>query len=120
MASERMTVREFIRAPLEGRISPSRVFWLYGALGSVLYGCLGLLVPSDLLLGRLYSLGGLFLTLYVIVATHRCAKNCRTQARARWVRISCVISFLLLPVLAYLEFSGALSSDLSQIDALGL
>ncbi len=120
MAADRMTLGEFIRAPLEGRVSPSRVFWLYGGLGSLLYSCLGFLVPLDLVVGRLYSIGGLLLTLYVIVATYRCAKNCRTEARARWVRIGCVISFLLLPVMAYLEFSGALSSDLTQIDALGL
>jgi hypothetical protein len=120
MAADRMSLGEFVRAPLEGRVSPSRVFWLYGGLGSLLYSLLGLLFPPDLLLGRLYTLGGLLLTLYVIVATYRCAKNCRTPARARWVRISCVISFVLLPVFAYLEFSGALSTDLSQIDALGL
>jgi len=36
------------------------------------------------------------------------------------VRISCVLSLLLLPVLTYVELSGALSSDLSQLDQLNL
>lgn len=120
MAADHMSLREFVRAPLEGRVSPSRVFWLYGGLGSLVYALLGLLLPPNLVIGRLYSFGGLLLTLYVIVATYRCAKNCRTPARARWVRISCVVSFWLLPVMAYLEFSGALGTDLSQLDALGL
>ena len=85
MDRSRKGIGEFLRAPLEGRESPSRVFWLYGALGSLLYSCLGFLVPPEFVVSRLYSIGGLLLTLYVIVATYRCAKNCRTEARARWV-----------------------------------
>ena len=115
-----MTFREFIYAPLEGRTSPSRVFWLYGMVGSLVYSALGLLLPPGARVGRLYTLGGLLLSLYVIVATYRCAVLCRTPTRAYWVRVSCIVSFMLLPVFAYLEFSGALSSDLSQLDALGL
>ena len=115
-----MTLQEFIRAPLEGRTSPSRVFWLYGVVGSLIYSAAGLLLPPVLVIGRLYTLGGLLLTLYVIVASYRSAVLCRTPARARWLRISCVVSFLLLPLFAYLELSGTFGSDLSQIDALGL
>jgi hypothetical protein len=37
---------------------------------------------------------------------------------ARFVRVSCVISMLLLPVLTYMELSGAFDSELSQLEQL--
>jgi hypothetical protein len=46
--------------------------------------------------------------------------NCRTEAMARFVRVSCVLSVLLLPVLTYFELTGALRTDLSQLDQLNL
>src|SRR5258708_22529985 len=46
--------------------------------------------------------------LYVTVATYRCASNCRSKLVARLARISAVASLVMLPVLAYLYFSGAI------------
>jgi hypothetical protein len=116
-----MTIKEFIEAPLLGKISVSRVFWLYGIVGSLLYSSLEFLIDAgNTLLLRLYTLGGALLTLYVIVGTYRCAVNCRSPGMARFVRVSSVISLLLLPVITYLELSGALSTDLSQLQELGL
>jgi hypothetical protein len=113
------TITQFFRAPLQGKLSVSRVFWLYGVVGSLLYGCLEFIIdPSNVFLMRLYAIGGFLYSAYVIVATYRCAVNCKTESMARFVRISCVISLLLLPVLTYLELSGALDSDLSQLEQL--
>jgi hypothetical protein len=44
----------------------------------------------------------------VTVATYRCAGNCASKFWARMARISAVLSLLLLPVLAYLDLTGAL------------
>jgi len=116
-----LSIRDFIQAPLQGKTSVSRVFWLYGVVGSLLYSCLELLIdPGKAGLLRAYTLGGALFTLYVIVGTYRCAVNCRSPGMARFVRVSCVISVLLLPLITYLELSGALTADLSQIEELGL
>jgi hypothetical protein len=49
------------------------------------------------------------------VATYVCAKNSRSPLLARFVRISAVITLLLLPVLTYFELTGALTlSSLMQ------
>jgi hypothetical protein len=116
-----MSIRSFIEAPLQGKASVSRVFWLYGVVGSLVYSSLEFLIdPGNAALLRAYTLGGALFTLYVIVGTYRCAVNCRSPGMARFVRVSCVISLLLLPFITYLELSGALSTDLSQLEALGL
>jgi hypothetical protein len=54
--------------------------------------------PGNALLMRLYSIGGLLYTVYVIVATHRSAANCKSQRMASFVRISCIASLLILPL----------------------
>jgi hypothetical protein len=114
-----MGIRTFIEAPLQGKTSVSRVFWLYGVVGSLLYSGLEFVIdPGSTALLRVYTLGGALLTLYVIVGTYRCAANCRSPGMARFVRVSCVISLLLLPVITYLDLSGALSTDLSQLQEL--
>ncbi len=113
------TVAQFFRAPLEGSLSVSRVFVLYGVVGSLVYGCLGFLInPGNALLLRAYTIGGAAYSAYVIVGTYRCAANCKTPLTARFVRISCVISLLLLPLLTYVELSGALDSEMSQLEQL--
>jgi hypothetical protein len=114
-----MSFKEIFEAPLQGKMSVSRVFWLYGIVGSLVYGLFEFLIdPGNVFLMRLYSIGGLLYTVYVIVATHRSAVNCKSQRMASFVRISCVASLLLLPLIAYLELSGALSLDaaLDQLD----
>jgi len=98
-----------IRDPLQGKTSLSRVFWLYGMAGSALYGAAGLLFDAgNELAMRIYALGGLVFSIYVTVATYRCAGNCRSAFLTRLVRVSAVISLLLLPVIAYLGLTGAL------------
>jgi hypothetical protein len=116
-----MGIREFFEAPLQGKLSVSRVFWLYGIVGSLVYGLLEFLIdPGNVVLMRLYSIGGMLYTVYVIVATHRSAVNCKSQRMASFVRISCVASLLILPLIAYLELTGALSLDMAGLDQLDL
>src|SRR5271156_1095670 len=96
--------------PLRGRTSLSRVVWLYGLLGSLVYGALELFLDSgNALVIRIYSVGGLLFSIYVTVATYRCADNCASKFWGRMARVSAILSLLMLPVLAYLDFSGALS-----------
>jgi hypothetical protein len=96
--------------PLRGRTSLSKVVWVYGLLGSLVYGALELLLdPGNALVIRMYSVFGLLFSIYVTVATYRCADNCSSKFWARTARVSAVLSLLLLPVLAYLDFTGALS-----------
>jgi hypothetical protein len=105
-----VTITQFVKEPLEGKTSLSRVFWLYGIFGSFLYGCLEFFLnPENQFVMRVYTIGGLIFTVYVIVGTYRCANNCKTPWVARAARVSAIISLLLLPVLTYLELSGAVT-----------
>ena len=105
-----MSIAAFLKEPLQGKTSLSRVIWLYGVLASILYSAIGLFLnPENQWAMRIYAIGGLLVTIYTIVATYRCAGNSRSPALARVVRILAIISLLLLPVLAYLDFTGTLS-----------
>jgi len=96
--------------PLQGKTSLSTVVWGYGLLGSIVYGAIELFLnPGNEFAMRAYSVGGLLFSIYVTVAMYRCADNCASKFWARMARISAVLSLLLLPVLAYLELTGALS-----------
>jgi hypothetical protein len=107
-----MTITAFLKEPLQGKTSLSRVIWLYGILGSILYGAIELFLnPENQFVMRLYSIGGLVLTTYVIVATYQCAGNSRSPLLARVVRVSAVISLLLLPLIAYLALTGSLTLE---------
>jgi hypothetical protein len=112
-----VTLESFVKEPLQGKTSLSRVFWLYGVLGSVLYSALELFLnPGSEAVMRMYVIGGLIFTLYVTVATYRCAMNCGSAFLGRWVRVSALISLLLLPVIAYLSLTGVLTFDLPALD----
>jgi hypothetical protein len=103
-----VTLSQFVKEPLEGKTSLSRVFWLYGVFGSLLYGSLELLLnPENQIVMRVYMILGLMFTVYVIVGTYRCAKNTKSPSVARSARIGAIILLLLLPVLTYLELTGA-------------
>jgi hypothetical protein len=104
-----MNLREFLTEPLQGKTSLAKVFWLYGVLGSVLLSALGLAFdPGNAFVMRLYIVFSYVFTVYVLVATYRCAKNCRSIAMARFIRVSAVISLIALPLIAYMELTGAL------------
>jgi lipid-A-disaccharide synthase-like uncharacterized protein len=105
-----------IKEPLQGKISLSRVFWLYGVLGSFLVMALGLAFDSSNELAmRLYTVFGLLFSIYVTVATYQCAGNCGSKLLAQFVRVSAVISLVLLPLFAYWELSGGLDLALSTL-----
>ena len=108
-------VKRFLAEPLQGKTSLTQVFWLYVVVGSLLYGALELFIdPGRVWLNRAYIIVGLLFSVYVTVATYQCAGNCGSPWLAKLVRVSAVISLLLLPVAAYLELSGALSMSLLQ------
>ncbi len=105
-----MTLSAFLKEPLEGKTSLSRVVWLYGVVGSLLIGAVELFLdPENQFVMRVYTILGFFFGMYVTLATYRCAKNSKSPLLARVVRISAVLTLLLLPVLTYLELTGALS-----------
>jgi hypothetical protein len=102
----------WVTEPLRGRTSLARVVWVYGLLGSLLVSLFGLILDTgNEPVMRAYALLGVLYSVYVAVATYRCAANCRSAFWAVMARISAVLSLILLPVFAYLEFTGAL--DLS-------
>lgn len=102
-----MTLTQFVKDPLEGKTSLSRVVWLYGLLGSLLYGSLELFInPENQFVMRVYTILGLIYTVYCIVATYRCANNTKSPWMARSARIGAIILLLLMPVLTYLELKG--------------
>jgi hypothetical protein len=99
----------FLKEPLQGKTSLSKVFWLYGLLGSILVSALGLALDTgNELVMRIYTVLSLLFSVYVTVATYQCASNCRSKILARLARISAVISLVALPIFAYLYFSGAI------------
>ena len=105
-----MGVRSFFEEPLQGKTPLTRVVWVYCVLGSVLYGALEFFLdPGNVPLLRTYAIGGLILSIYMAAATYRCAGNCRSPLTARLVRISAIASLILLPVIFYLEWTGALT-----------
>ncbi len=87
---------------------------VYGILGSVLYGALALLfdVTNERAMW-IFNAGGLLLTVYVTIATYQCARNCRTVWMRNLIRVSAVVSLLLLPFLTYVALTGAI--DLSSL-----
>jgi hypothetical protein len=99
----------FISKPIEGKTSLSRVFWLYGVLGSILVSAAELLInPTNVWQLRIYVVLSLLFSLYVTVATYRCAGNCGSRLVAVLARISAIISLLALPFVAYFGFNGTL------------
>ena len=105
-----MKVWSALSDPLQGRTSLSKVVCVYGLLGSIVYGAIELFLdPGNEFAMRVYTVGGLLFSIYVTVAIYRCAGNCASKFWGRMARISAVLSLLLLPVLAYLELTGALS-----------
>jgi hypothetical protein len=105
-----VTITQFVKEPLEGKTSLSRVVWLYGFVGSLLYGALELFIdPENQLVMRVYSIGGLLFTVYCIIGTYRCANNTKSPWMARSARIGAIILLLLLPVLTYMDLTGSLT-----------
>jgi len=105
-----VTLAQFIKDPLEGKISLTRVFWLYYVLGSLLYGSLELFLnPENQFVMRVYTILGLIFSVYATVGIYRCAKNCKTPWVARAAQVGAILTLLLLPVLTYLELSGAVT-----------
>jgi hypothetical protein len=114
-----MGLRALVWEPLQGKTSLSRVFWIYGVLGSVLVSAVELGIdPENVLQLRAYVVFSLLFSLYVTVATYQCAANCQSKLVAQLARISAVISLLALPIIAYYSLHPERLSWLT-IDTLG-
>jgi len=111
-----MNAADFLKEPLQGKTSLSKVIWLYGILGSLLFGAIELFLdPENQFVMRVYTILGLFFGVYVTLATYLCAKNAKSLLTARVVRVCAVITLVLLPVLTYFELTGAtMITDLMQ------
>ena len=112
---------QFLKDPLLGKTSLSRVFWLYGVVGSFLYSVIGLFIDlENTLLIKIYLIVGVIYTAYVIVAAHRCAGNTKSPLVARLARIASVISLVLLVLFTaaavYLYARGMLSLSSLGVD----
>jgi hypothetical protein len=103
-------IAAFFKEPLQGKTRLWIVAWLYGLGSSILYGAIELFLdPENETVMRLYTLGGIIISIYVCIAVYRCAANSRWPAFAPVTRALAIISLLLLPVIVYLDRSGALS-----------
>jgi hypothetical protein len=100
-----LTLSDIILDPLRGRTPLWKVTWLYSFGGSIAYSALGMLIPSGSSATlRLFTIGGLVLTILQLVALWQCAYNCRSRFVGNFVRASVVVSFLLLPLAIYVMF----------------
>jgi hypothetical protein len=115
MSTVAASIWSVIREPLQGKMSLSRVFWIYGVLGSILVSAMGLLVGGSEVARRSYVVFGLVFSIYVTVATYQCAGNTRSKSLAWFVRICAVFSLALLPIFAYLDFTGGLDLALTSL-----
>ena len=105
-----MTLEDFVKGPLRGKTSLSKVFWFYGVLGSLLFGSLELFLnPENQFVMKVYTILGLIYSVYATVGVYRCADNSRSRWMARSARVGAIITLLLLPVLAYLDLTNAVS-----------
>jgi hypothetical protein len=105
-----LSVSSFLKEPLQGKTSLSKVIWLYYVVGSLLFGSIELFLnPENQFVMRVYTILGLFFGVYVTVALYVCAKNSRSLLTARVVRVCAVITLALMPVLTYFELTGALT-----------
>ena len=105
-----MTLEDFVKDPLRGKTSLSRVFWLYGVLGSVVLSSFELFLnPENQVLMRAYTVLGFIYSVYATVGIYRCADNSRSRWMARSARVGAIITLILLPVLTYFDLTGSLS-----------
>ena len=83
-----MTLADFVKEPLRGKTSLSRVFWLYGVFGSLVFSSFELFInPENQFLMRTYTILGFIFSVYVTVGIYRCANNSRSRWVARSARV---------------------------------
>jgi hypothetical protein len=106
-----------VKEPWQGKTSLATVFWGYGLLGSVLVSALGACIdPGNDVAMWAYTAFGVAFSVYVTVATYRCADNCKSVFMARLVRVSTVVSVIVVvPAFLYLYFTGALGVALATL-----
>jgi hypothetical protein len=100
----------WIMDPLRGKTRFGSVLGWYGVVGSLVYSALGLLIDVESERAMwVYAIGGLIFSVYVTIAMYRCAVSLHSSFVRNLVRVSALLSLALLPILAYLASSGALT-----------
>jgi hypothetical protein len=100
----------WITDPIRGETPLARVIWLYGIVGSLIYSALELLIdPEHAAAERIYTIGGFAYTVYLTIATYRCAARLESPFWRTLTRWSALATLALLPFLLYLSLSGALT-----------
>ena len=100
-----MVLSDFVLDPLRGRTPLWKVIWLYYVAASIVYSLLGMFIPSGSSAAlRLFTIGGVVLTVLQLVAFWRCAYNSSSRFAGHFVRGSVIVTFLLLPLAVYVMF----------------
>jgi hypothetical protein len=100
----------WVTDPIRGQTPLARVIWLYGIVGSLIYSAFELLIdPGQERVEQIYTIGGFLYTVYVTVATYRCAARLESPFWRGLTRWSALATLVLLPFLLYLSLSGALT-----------
>ena len=108
--TEESRLTRWIMDPLRGKTSFGSVMGWYGVVGSLVYSALGLLIDVENERAmQVYAVGGLIFSVYVTIAMYRCAVSLRSSFVRNLVKVSALLSLALLPILAYLASSGALT-----------
>jgi hypothetical protein len=101
--------------PLQGRTRLWKVVWLYGLALTVVYSLIGLAVPlGNSAATWIYGAIGILITVYQLAALWQCAFNGPSRVVAVLVRVSVVLSLLLVPVLIYLYATQPALFDLGE------
>jgi hypothetical protein len=108
--SDESRLVHWVMDPLRGKTTLGRVVGWYGIVGSLVYSAFGLFIDVESQRAMwVYTAGGLVFTVYVTIATYRCAASMRSSFGRNFVRISALLSLALLALLTYLALSGALT-----------
>ncbi len=104
-----MAALDFALNPVRGLTPLWKIALLYGILGGAVFQVIALIVaPTSEGGSRVFALLALAYGTYVTVATYRCAMNCPWPTFGRLVRAGAAVSLVLVPMAAYLIFSGAM------------
>lgn len=99
---------QWLADALNGRISLSRAFWLYGLGLSFVYSLIGLLIDLQNSLGvTAYLLVGAALGVLQTIILWRCAYNSRSRFLGRLVRAAMVFGVIVVAVMLYVLLTNA-------------
>lgn len=103
-------ISDFFLDPLLGRTRLWRVVWLYGFVITAGFVAIIEAIQGDSNVRPGYSFAaGLVLTLYQLAALWQCARNNPSPFLARFVRMTVIMGFILLPLIIYLVITDSVA-----------